>query len=47
MAESVNDHYGKEVVDAFNAARAMYDPKGVLSSPLIDKVFGKPPSSNE
>ena len=47
VAESVNDHYGKEVVDAFNAARAMYDPKGVLSSPLIDKVFGKPPSSNE
>jgi len=47
VAESVHDHYGQEVVDAFNAARAMYDPKGVLSSPLIDKVFGSCPPSNE
>ena len=45
VAESVHDHYGQEVVSAFNAARAMYDPKGVLSSPLIDKVFGTPPSN--
>jgi len=29
-------------VDKFNKARAMYDPKNILGSPLTDVVLGKP-----
>ena len=45
VAESVREHYGPEVVAAFNAARTTYDPKGVLSCSLLDKVFGSNPRS--
>jgi len=31
-------------VQKFNRARAFYDPKNILSSPLIDMVLGKPQS---
>jgi len=49
VAESVRDHYGPKVISAYNAARAMYDPKGLLSCPLIDQIFGpvSPSSSAE
>jgi L-galactono-1,4-lactone dehydrogenase len=40
VAESVRDHYGPKVISAYNAARVMYDPKGLLSCPLIDRIFG-------
>ena len=46
VAESVRDHYGPKVISAYNAARAMYDPKGVLSCPLIDRIFGPVQSSS-
>ncbi len=45
VAESVRDHFGPKVIRAYNAARAMYDPKGVLSCPLIDRIFGPVASS--
>lgn len=45
VAESVRSHFGPKVVGAYNDARAMYDPKGVLSSSVLDKVFGSPPSN--
>merc|ERR1719401_36080 len=40
MAESVRARFGPKVVSSFNAARDLYDPKKVLSCPLLDKVFG-------
>ncbi|KAL9180161.1 hypothetical protein ACHAXT_008131 [Thalassiosira profunda] len=40
VVESVRSHFGEETVNAFNKARQMYDPKGVLSCPLLDKIFG-------
>ena len=40
VAESVRDHFGPQVVAAFNAARDLYDPKRVLSSKVLDQVFG-------
>ena len=46
VVESVRDRYGPKVISAYNAARAMYDPKGVLSCPLIDRIFGPVQSSS-
>lgn len=40
VAESVRARFGPQVVDSFNAARDLYDPKGVLSCSLLDAVFG-------
>jgi L-galactono-1,4-lactone dehydrogenase len=45
VAESVRDHFGPKVISAYNAARAIYDPKGLLSCPLIDRIFGPVASS--
>lgn len=44
VAERVRARFGPTVVGAFNAARDLYDPKRVLSCPLLDKVFGSPSS---
>ncbi|KAL7545620.1 hypothetical protein ACHAWF_008971 [Thalassiosira exigua] len=40
VAESVRARFGPKVVNEFNAARDLYDPKGLLSCPLLEKVFG-------
>lgn len=41
VAASVRKHFGPSVIEAFNSARDKYDPKRVLSSSVIDQVFGK------
>ena len=46
VAESVRQRFGPDVVSTFNKARALYDPKGVLSCSLLDQVFGSHPSSD-
>lgn len=43
VAESVRARFGPQVVSAFNAARDLYDPKRLLSCPLLDQVFGSSP----
>jgi len=45
VARSVRGRFGPEAVRAFNEARKKYDPKGLLSSAMIDRVFG--PSSDD
>jgi L-galactono-1,4-lactone dehydrogenase len=40
VAASVREHFGPTVIDAFNAARDKYDPKRILSSSMIDQIFG-------
>ena len=32
-------------VTEFNRARALFDPKNILSNPLLNQVFGTPPST--
>ena len=41
IAASVRDRMGLNVVNAYNAARDLYDPKRVLSCDIIDKVFDR------
>ncbi|KAL3788572.1 hypothetical protein ACHAW5_004888 [Stephanodiscus triporus] len=45
VAEGVRERLGPRVVGAYNAARATYDPNGVLSCSLIDRIFGPSPSN--
>jgi L-galactono-1,4-lactone dehydrogenase len=46
VAGGVRERLGPRVVGAFNEARATYDPKGVLSCSLIDRIFGPSPSND-
>jgi len=46
VAESVRARLGPRVVNAYNAARDLYDPKRVLSSPLVEQVFGSSSSAS-
>jgi L-galactono-1,4-lactone dehydrogenase len=41
IAASVRARLGSKVVNDYNAARDLYDPKRLLSCDKIDKVFGK------
>ena len=41
IAAGVRDRMGSKIVNAYNAARDLYDPKRVLSCDTIDKVFDK------
>lgn len=40
VTESVRRRFGPKVVEEFNAARDLYDPKRVLSCSLLDQIFG-------
>lgn len=45
VAGGLRERLGPRVVGAYNEARATYDPKGLLSCSLIDRVFGPSPSN--
>ena len=46
VVKGVSNRIGPKVVGAYNMARAMFDPNGLLSNSLIDRIFG-PSSSNK
>ena len=47
VVQSVRDRLGPKVVGAYNKARTMYDPNGLLSNSLIDRIFGPSPSNKK
>ena len=46
VVKDVSNRLGPKVVGAYNMARAMFDPNGLLPNSLIDRIFG-PSSSNK